>query len=513
MRLTSWAMRSSNVSPTPGQLDQLIEIADFHPYNIYEMKDRVSEIGVDAFLSDTSSFQAWKHKQTSGYLRTITLTDTEIKILSALLFAPELDFGSLVNALGISATDASSSIQLLVDQHLLRFSDDRFSISPPLRVAVERDPRIKISPAERSEMVGRLAKSLTIAMDDGSVPVSLADAAIMAVLEAGTEMGPIANALLLPSHRVWLARRYYDAANWKDSLRLSQDAVKDRSRLSAQGFMAACRLLCLSAARLNKQEDFEEGIAKLKAVAKDDWSRSNILFLKGFNERLQGRVFEAEALFKDSYQLNDNDRSTSRELASICLITGDDVGAEKYARKAYEKATNNLFTIDILISSLVRSLGARCVGNIEVEELLSRLSALDDEEQKSFSHTRKAEIELLYGNPDTAHTFIKEAMHRTPYLFEPKLLNARILLKKGNKPAAKDEIQNLEFMTSRHGQAENKAHRRQVLILKSEYLVETRQFKDARDIYKDDICFSEADRVKALKEIDMAEAFVNQKPR
>lgn len=506
-RLISWTMRNIDASPNQDQLENLIELSDLHPYNIYEIKDRVSEVGIDAFIADTAGFISWKHKETSDYLRSITINDNEKKILAILLFAPELDFGSLAESVMVNQADVSLGLQRLIDLHILRYDEDRFSISPPLRIAVERDPRIKLEETERGEAIRRLARALTVGFDDGTAPVALADTAVLSTLESGTQLGALSAALLLPSHRVWLARRHYDAGHWKDCIRLTQDAIKDRSRLSHQGFIAACRLLCLAAGRSGNQEAFKLGISKLNSIAKDNWSLANVSFLNGFNVRIQGKLLDAEKFFRSAYEYNSNDRSTVRELASIYLILGEDNNAEKYARIAYELAPNNPYTIDVLVSALVKTLGPKCIGNVEVEELLSRLETLDDEEHRSFSYTRKAEIELLYGNSRDADKHITEAIKRTPHLFEPKFLKAKILLKNMSIIAAGDAIRELERLTSRHSNSENKANRRQVLALKADYLVETRQFSDARKVFGDDDCFSDADREREHKKIDLAEAY------
>lgn len=507
-RLLSWAMKSIGASPSAEQFDQLIEISDFHPFNIYEMKERIAERGLAIFLNSTASFIAWKHKETSDYLRRIVVSDEDSSILSVLLLAPELDFGSLVTSLNMDSEVVSKSLQYLVDMHVVRYSEDRFSISPPLRIAVERDARIRFGNKGRTDVINRLAATLTVLLDGQTVPIALADAAIIASLEAGGDsMHSLASALLLPSHRIWLAQRHYDAAHWQDCLRLAQDAVKDRSRLSSQGYIAGCRLLCLSSARLGKQDVFEDGISKLKSVAKDNWSKANVEFLKGFYARIRGRIIDAEKFFKSAYELNSNDRSTARELASVSLILGDNGNAEKFARKSYELATNNPYTIDILVSALVKNLGAKCLGSNEVADLIDKLKHLDDEENKSFSYTRNAEMELLYGDAKRAEKYVAEAIDRTPHLLEPKLLRAKIYLKQRRMALLKDEVIYLERATSKFAQSENCSHRRQVLLLKSEYLVETGQFKEAREVFQDQFSFSDKDRARELSKINTAEGF------
>lgn len=506
-RLLSWAMRSIDASPNSDQMESLVDVSDRHPYNIYEIKNRLAEIGADAFLADTSSFLAWKHKETSEYFRNTSIDNDEVIILSLLLFAPELDFGTVIQATALDQASTAKIIQRLIDLHVLSYNEDRFSISPPLRIAVERDPRIKAKQVERSEIMNRLARLLKIRFDDGTAPVALADSAVISTLESGGTLDAISAALLLPSHRVWLAKRHYDAGHWSECARLTEDALKDRSRLSSGGFVAAGRLLCLAAARLGNQSLFDSGITKLNSAAQDSWTKAGVCFLKGFNDRIKGKVLDAENHFRRAYDFNGRDRSTARELASIYLIVGDHEKAEKFARLAYELASNNPYTIDILVSALVRSLGPRCVGNIEVDELLSRLEVLDREERRSFSYTRKAEIELLFGDASQAEKHVREAMRITPHLFEPKLLRAKILLKSGNIPAAGDAIKELERLTSRHAASDNKANRRQVLSLKAEYLIETSQFEDARKVFNDRDCFSFEDRDKEIKKIEVAQAF------
>ena len=112
----------------------------------------------------------------------------------------------------------------------------------------------------------RLAKSLSIRLEEGTAPITLLDSAVLASLESGDVPSEVAAALMLPSHQVWLAKRHYDQKRWRDCMRLASDALKGVARLSSDGFIGACRYLCLSASRMGDVETFNAGIARLELV-------------------------------------------------------------------------------------------------------------------------------------------------------------------------------------------------------------------------------------------------------
>ena len=118
---------------------------------------------------------------------------------------------------------------------------------------------------------------------------------------------------------MWLAKRHYDEKNFEESIRLAKEALSRADRLSSKGFVAACRYQCLSAARLGKTGVFDEGITKLVGAANDNWARSNIAFLNGFNFRLKGNLPKAEASFRSAYDLSPGNVSAARELAADTL--------------------------------------------------------------------------------------------------------------------------------------------------------------------------------------------------
>lgn len=507
-RLIAGLLKECDVKVKAGQLDQLVEIADQHPFNIYQMIDRVSETSVDLFLNSPRDFIEWKHKQTSDYLRSANLNDLDLKILSVFSIAPELDFSSLSDVLSErGSSEISESVQKMLDLNIVRVEDERISISLALRIASERDPRTELQGQERTRIMRALSKSLALRIEDGEAPVTLLESAILVTLENDEPTSKLMEAFILPSHRVWLAKRHYDTRRWIDAIRMAREAIEGRGRLSRSGAIAACRYLSLAAARINDQSTFDFGITQLRSVADDDASKAIIYFLNGFNLRLQGKLPEARDALISAYKLSQTNRATSRELASVCLSLGFPEEAESYAREAYEVAQANPFIIDIFISCLIRNKKKLCMRDPEVQGLLDSLEQLDEAEGRSFHATRLAEMEYLYGDNRKALILVQKALKKTPSLFAPLELSAKIFLKDGNYSRAKDQINIARKIVMDRSAFDLKANYRPLLQLEAEYYINIGEFHNARDIYQDVRFFTNSDRAELNKEIETIEAY------
>ncbi|MCD1626812.1 TIR domain-containing protein [Seohaeicola saemankumensis] len=510
-RIISGLLKEKGIHADLNQVESLIDMADQHPFNIYRMIDLIKQSSVDLFLAEPRDFIDWKHKQTSEYLRSAQLSNLDFRILAIFSIAPELDFASLTEVIPNTGAEISASIQNMLDLHIVRTEDERISISPALRIASERDPRTELKGDERTKIMRHLAESLVVKLEDGEAPISLLDSAILASLEGDKPTSKLMEAFILPSHRVWLAKRHYDMKRWKDSIRMAREALEGRGRLSRSGAVAACRYLGLAAARVNDQETFRLGISQLRSIADDNWSKSNVHFLEGFNHRLQGKLYEAREELLASYGLARGNRSTARELASICLSLELPQEAETYAREAYETSRSNPYIIDILISCLIKNKKRSCVNDSEVAELLASLEKIDEEEGRSFHATRLAEIEYLYGDNRKALKLIQDALKKTPRLFDPLRLYSKILLKDGNLSRAKDQINFVQKIVFDKSAFDLRANHRPYLQLLAEYHIELGEYGNALDVYRNNKLFTEADVSAMQREIETLKALAAKK--
>lgn len=506
-RLISRLLKDREIPVIDETLGELVQLSDGHPFNIYRMFDELVDSGVKVFLANTSDFIDWKHRQSSEYLNKINLGNEDVLILGLLKLLPELDFDSFVSALKIDAAVASEALLQLTNLHIVESLADRFIVSPVLRVAVERDKRIRLPQNLERSAVQSLAESLSIRLEEGTASVALIDAAVLSALESGAITSVFAAAFLLPSHHVWLTKKHYDQRHWEESIRSAKEALKGRGRLSSSGFVAACRYLCLSTARIGDERAFKEGIAQLKSEAKDEWAKSNVAFLEGFYFRLKGNLPKAEILFRQAHALSPGNMSATREIASICLARGNLDEAEHFSREAHSHAGSNPYIIDILVSVLIRKHGNNAKNMPEINDMFDKLEKVGEEEGRSFFTTRKAEFEHLWGDNKEALRLIKTAVKKTPNLFEPRRLLADIYLKDGNKVKALETIGILRGMVNARNPKERRSNYRPYLDTHAHYLIEIGKYDEAKKVYEDQSIFTDEERVAAVRDIEIVQGY------
>ena len=471
------------------------------------MIDEIGDSSLQVFLADQRSFIDWKHRQSSEYLKRTELNEAEIGILATLKIVPELDFESIVDATEGDAEMLSEAILRLVGIHVLESTQESFFISPPVKVAVERDVRIRLAAEKEKATIRRLAEFLSLRLEEGTAPVVLINSTVLASLQSGVNMPEIASAFLLPSHYIWMAKRNYDNGNWDECVRYARRAVEGRARLSIGGIVGACRFLCLATSRLGDQATFSSGLTILEGLADDNGAKSNVNFLKGFNFRLQGHVPKAEEYFRKAYRLSPGNASAARELASVCLDRGNLDEAERFAREAQQHAGSNPFLVDILVAILIKKYGRRGNTNAELEQMFQLLEQVGDEAGRSFYVTRKAEFEHMWGDNNAALRLVEEAIAKTPNLFEARRLHAESLLKAGNKVRALEAIEVMKRMVRERDPHVRRTNYRQYLQTFAHYLMDVDRFDEAKAIYRDLTVFSEEERQQNVQDIDTVQAY------
>ena len=205
--------------------------------------------------------------------------------------------------------------------------------------------------------------------------------------------------------------------------------------------------------------------------------------------------------------LSPGNTPAAREIAAICLERGNLDEAEIHAREAHSQATSNPYFPDILISVLVRRYGRSAKHYSEIDALFEALKKIGEEEGKSFFTTRRAEFEHIWGNNKIALKLIEEAVSRTPHIFEPRRLHVEILLKEGNRLKAYEVLRALGEQVNSRDPSERRSNYRSFLETSAHYLVEVGQYKEAKDLYGDASVFTEEERKKAVREIEIVQGY------
>lgn len=506
-RLISSLLKREMIAISDSNLDELTKLAEGHPYNVYQLLREIKEHGVAVFLANPSRYIEWRHRQSSEYLNKVTLSELDVSILAILNIIPLVDFSSLAVALAVDIEPLSDSVRRLADLHILDTDSDRLYVAPALRTAVEKDKRIYLPSARQTKVLSILADSLALRLEDGTAPVPLVNASVLADLQSGRPVSAFTASYLLPSHNVWLAKLHYDQQNWSACIRFGKEAIKNISRLSENGVVAACRYVCLAAARIDEEETFHGAIRKLEQYATTNYARSNIAYLKGFRLRMRGQFPAAEGYFQNAYDLSPNNSSALRELAAISLARGKFEPAEDLARRAHSYAQRNPFLVDMLLSVLIRKGPPDPARLAEVNDLFDVLRQVGEEEGRSFYTTRKAEFEYLWGNNKEAIVLIESAVKKTPRIFEPKRLQVKIYLKDHNKVKAKQVLDEMKRMVDAWSTTDRRTNYRAYLETLAEYFMAVGQFEDAKGQYGDELVFAPEERQRAIKEIETVQAY------
>ncbi len=131
-RLMAKLLRDQNLTAEPSVLDELVKLADGHPFNFYRIVEECKERGIGPFLANPLDYIEWKHRYSSEYIRKLNFNNAEVGILAILLTVPELDFDAIVTALPMTSADLSDALQRLGSLHVIESNEDRFTIAPNL---------------------------------------------------------------------------------------------------------------------------------------------------------------------------------------------------------------------------------------------------------------------------------------------------------------------------------------------------------------------------------------------
>jgi tetratricopeptide (TPR) repeat protein len=497
--------RQGGVPYSSQQLDDLVSLADGHPHNIQMIVRLSRQYGIAAFINDPTDLISWKHRRGYEYIQQFKFNESEAMILSLLADFPRLDSGMLFDAVGGEPAVVGAAVRNLIDLNIVDVVEGDYILSPPMRVAVERDERFRVDNRRKLSAVRTIAKSFVAIEPSDPVDNSLIESGILAALYSGEPLSQDMVALTLPSQHVWLAQRLYDRKDYRAAMKKAQEALAGSGRLSHDGVIEAHRIVCLAASRLGDGTVFDRYIRTLADASKSTRDKGSVAFLRGFNARVAGHLPEAEQHFRVAYDLNLRNYSLLRELSALLIGIGKFEEGEQYARRAYEIAPDNPFVVDILVRCLIgRGLLVSRSGQSEIDTLMERLKLVEGDDM-SFYDIRMAEMALYRGDLDQAAKMVRNSIKKTAWMFSAHALLAEIELKRKNYSAVADAIKSMQQIIDDPNNMERKSGLRTLLDTKIRYMVATGDFEGARTTYKSS-AFSEAERASGGKEIDYAMA-------
>jgi Flp pilus assembly protein TadD len=385
---------------------------------------------------------------------------------------------------------------------------DYYEVSAPIRDAVRRDQRFDKSDDWKRKLGEGICSSLADYKDEEHVSVALLDSAVMAAVR-GIEAPKYITALILPSHLLAIARRYYDNRQPALCIQFCKRAFEMKGRLTADAQIEVLRLWGLSAVRDGEREQYEN-VIQLLGRYPSSVARRHALFVEGFYLRRHNKLDEAEEKFLECWKLSKDNQSINRELASLYCKQRQYNDAETHARSAYLTAPTNPFIIDIMAETLLGKAQMRLpVDPAELSRLMDELKHYGDAPGSSFYLIRNAQALARDKNYAAALDAISRAIDRTENLLPTYFIRADILLQMNDVPGAERDRNKIDEMLQNKG-GFSEGDESQLLDLAIRILIEKTQFKAAKEKLDTSNFLPSRVRTRLLKLLARSIAFVPQ---
>jgi hypothetical protein len=206
--LLSFSLKEAGVDFDEAQLQQLSSLIDGHPFNVRFAVSAINSYGLPSFLADPVDLIEWKRRRAEDFLSLIKFDGLESDLMAALTEYRFLPLELFSQVLKADVTSIARALRRLEEHCCVERRGDYYEVSAPIRDAVGRDSRFERSDDWKRTLGESICETLVSYKDDEHVPVALIDSAVMAVVR-GADAPRYVSSLILPSHLLTIARRYY----------------------------------------------------------------------------------------------------------------------------------------------------------------------------------------------------------------------------------------------------------------------------------------------------------------
>jgi hypothetical protein len=477
--LLSFSLKAAGVDFDDAQLQELSALIDGHPFNVRFTVSAIESYGLPSFLADPVDLIEWKRRRAEDFLALLKFDSVDCDLIAALVEYRFLPLEMFAQVLKSDAATVARSLRRLEEQCCIERRGEYYEVSAPIRDAVGRDPRFERSDDWKRKVGEAICESLVEYKDDEHVSVALLDSAVMAAVR-GVAAPRFISSLILPSHLLVIARRYYDKRQPSLCLEFCKRAYAMKSRLTEDAKIEVLRLWGLSAERAGEEEEYKTALKHLNEHP-SSIAKRHAFFVEGFHLRRHNRFDEAETKFLECWKLSRDNQSVNRELAQLYCKQRQYNEAEAYARSAYATGPTNPFIIDVLAETL---LGKQQAGfNIDKSELarvMEELKRYGDAPGSAFYLIREAQTLARDRKFSAALDVISRAIERTDNILPPYFIRADILIQMSDVAGAERDKDKIDELLQRQG-GFSEGDEIKLLDLSIRLLIERQQFKTAKD--------------------------------
>ena len=426
----------------------------------------IAKYPVKILLQDLSHFKKLQidlAKQLLGRTRA-KLSDLEANCLEALTIADTgLSLSELSEALGVDADKSREAVDKLVGALIIFPEDGRLQIHPLLKEYFWSHAYKSGSYKQLAEKLGEIARiSLVTVPEQSEDFVHLCSRAFRLLMLSGNKDKAQDLKYWFNGELKTVSRRLYHAKEYKLSLEyINAYLAMNPNDRSIRFLRARC---------FTRLEQYDEAKDELDNLEKEGYRSYLINHAKGLLMREQSDIKQAVIFFKRGLDDRPDFIPLLRDLGDGLDRLGDEEGAIKVLRQAYELAPRDAYVVPRLVGVLEKS------DNIEEALSIIDVAAAAFPEEAVFE-LRISTLLSKLGRDKESYPHAKKAVELDGTLYEAKLHLASLEGRRGNLEVAEELLEELPPKLP-------KRFRRIRDTIKAEMKLKQKQFEAARKLIK-----------------------------
>lgn len=412
------------------QVKEIAEYLEGYPPAILNAVKQCALEGVDLVCCDKRNLVDFQERVFKKYLESIHMTDLDESVLSVIYNMNNIAIDPLSTILGHPREVVAASLRYSHDYNIVELrSDGTYSISPPMKVSIERKLH-RFSKEKFSEISKQLIAHYW--KPDETIQFGMIDNIIYAILRSGQE-DELKNfkAYLLPSHLLKAAQKANQDRDWLLAETYARKALAIDENLNPAKYILFKVIVRQETPRnVHKATEEEDRILGSLRKAKD----KGVYYLEGFRLMKRRHYEQAIQKFQLAIQAGDTSIPTYRDLAECYYQTNQIVEArEEIDTVIKDRKIENPFIIDLAAKI---SIG---IGNYdEADSFLEKQELVDRPE--NVAH-RRATYYMKKEDYQTALNYANEACEGDRVLPEMHLLRMGIAIHTGDYNLVKTEYE------------------------------------------------------------------------
>lgn len=403
------------------QVKEIAEYLEGYPPAILNAVKQCALEGVDLVCCDKRNLVDFQERVFKKYLESIQLTDLDEDVLSVIYNMNNIAIEPISTILEHPKEFVAASLGHSHDYNIVELrSDGTYSISPPMRVSVERKLH-RFSKEKFSEIAKQLIKHYW--KPDEAIQFGMIDNIIYAILRSGQEEElKKFKDYLLPSHLLKAAQKANQDRDWPLAENYARKALMiDENLNPAKSILFKVLVRQETTRNIRNVAEEEDQILESLRKARD----KGVFYLEGFRLLKRRRYEQAIQKFRLAIQSGDTSIPTYRDLAECYYQTNQIEEARKEIDTIIkDRKIENPFIIDLAAKI---SIGIEDYD--EADSLLEKQELVDRPE--NVAH-RRATYYLKKEDYTTALSYANIACQGDRVLPEMHLLRMGIAIHTGD---------------------------------------------------------------------------------